>query len=369
MLINLKYGKHTTVRGINKSSRERRLEVDTVTVTEHRGGIPILNNDFRALAKALERYALGVGNASNATRSDYQRNTFASFGATIHNLDNPNYADVSPKGKQEGPYSNNPFIDGIVKAAEKAQLDTLSTAWSNHYDYDGQGRFHKTTVLVEFDRENEALILGLSAADVGSISTEELATAMGVEQAVESIKVRLELPEMPDQDLSVPLEQRQTFRLDCTPIAGVIKALVETFSDKKVQFKPEDLVSAFMKKSKYNEDEGSFTVSLGNGMLLTLSIEGGDRFVYPSGEKGWENLVDTREAEGSELVLPFPTRFNNKPVTDFGDVPIQTKNYTLIMSVGTNSPGGYELPLPMHTTVQLEKARAVAKFIDEEFKK
>jgi len=349
--------------------QEKSLNVATVTPTEYRGGIPIQNNDFKGLAIALEIYANGVGGASNATRHDYQLNRFASFGAAMHNLNNPNYADVSPKGKKEGSYSENPFIDGIVRAAKEAQLDIKTSQWSISYDDDGQGRFHKTSVYVKFDRQNKTLILGLNAAYAGDKVEVELAAAIGVERAVSSKGVRLELPEMPDQDLSVPLEKRQTFRLDCTPIAGVINAVVKKFSDEKVQFRPEDLVSAFMKKSEYNEDEGSFTVSLGNGMCLSLDINGGKRFVYPSSEKGWKNLVDTRKADGSELVLPFPTKSDiYEPVTDHGDDPKKINNYTLTMSVKRESEKSHS-QLPMHTTKQLEQAESVVKFIEEQFKK
>jgi hypothetical protein len=355
-----------------QEKREGGLEVVTVSRIENRHGIPIPNNDFDKLAKVLETYACGVGEASNATRNDYLRNT-AGFGAVVDYLHNPNYAGVSPKGaKQEESYSTNPFIERIVKAAKEAHRDPKRDRWFIHYDYDGWGRFLKTSVSVGFDRRNNTLILGLYAAYVGDKVEKELAAALGVERAISSMGVKLELPEMSDQDLSVPLDKRPTFRLNCAPIAEVINAVVEKFGDRgdrKVQFKPEDLVNAFMRKSKYNDDEGSFAVSLGDGMRLSLGIAGGDRFVFHPGESGWENLVDTRKAEGPVLVLPFPVRLEtNRPVTDYGDPPRQIRNYTLTFNVGGELDERGSV-LPLHTREQLDRANAVVKFIQEQFQK
>lgn len=346
---------------------EKSLEIASISTAEYRSGIPIPNNDFGALAKALETYAYGVGEASNATRNDYRRTANTSFNVASHKMDNPRYTEASPaEAKKEGPYSTNPFIDGIVKAAEEAHRDKKRGQWSKSYDYDGQGRFHKTSVDVAFDRENNALVLGLSAAYVGDKVEEELATALGTERAISSMGVKVELPDMADQDLSVPLEQRQTFRLDCAPLATAINSVVQKFGDPKMQFKPEDLAKAFMKKSKYNEDEGSFSVSLGDGISLSLSINGGYRFVYPKGEKGWENLVDTRKIEGSTLVLPFPTRSDiDEPLTDYSNPPKQIKNYSIAASIGRESEDRYSR-LPIHTKEQLEKGRAVVEYLKEQ---
>ena len=345
-----------------KLEREKNLEVASVSTTEYRRGIP-LPNDLKKLAQALDTFAYGVGEASNATRNDYRRTANTSFNVAFHQMDNPRYSEASPVGeKKEGPYSTNPFIDGIVKGVEEAGSKGREK-WSKSYDYDGQGRFHKTSVDVDFDKQNEALILGLSAAYVGDKVEEELATSLGVERAVSSMGVKIELPEMADQDLALPLEQRQSFRLDCTPLANVINSVLEKFRGQKSEIKPEDLVSAFMKKSEYNEDEGSFTVSLGSGMSLTLNISGGSRFVYPTDKKGWDNLVDTRKADGTAIVLPFPTRdVIDEPVTDHGKPPKQIKNYTLTMRIERESESKYSR-LSLHTKDQLEKAKAVTEFI------
>lgn len=316
-----------------KLEREKNLEIASISTTEYRRGIP-LQNDLKKLAQALDTFEYGVGEAS----------------------------------EKEGPYSTNPFIDGIVRGVEKAQSNGREK-WSKSYDYDGQGRFYKTSVDVDFDKQNEALILRLYAAYVGDKVEEKLAKNLGVERAVSSMCVKIELPEMADQDLKVPLEQRQSFHLDCAPLANAINSTLERFSDKKSEIKPEDLVNAFMKKSKDNEDEGSFTVSLGSGMSLTLDINGGYRFVYPTDEKGWENLVDTRKAEGTEIVLPFPTGSDiDEPVTDYSEERKQIKNYTLTMSIRRESESEYSR-LPLHTKEQLEKAKAVTEFIKGQFGK
>src|SRR3989338_9861124 len=99
---------------------QEKLEVASVATTEYRGGIP-LPNDLNILAQALDTFAGGVGGASSATRNDYGRTANTSFNVAFHNMDNPRYSEASPVGeKKEGPYSTNPFIDGIVKSVEEA---------------------------------------------------------------------------------------------------------------------------------------------------------------------------------------------------------------------------------------------------------
>lgn len=345
------------------------FEIVSIHTAEYRGGIPILNNDFNALARALEIYAEGVGPASNVTRDDYLRTARTSFNVALHFLTNPQYTEASPvKPGKKYEYSSNPFINDIVKKVREAYDDKKINGWSRSYDYDGQGRFHKTSVSVDFDRTNNALILRLYAAYVGDRVEKELATALGIERGVGSMVLTARLPDMPDQDLAVPLEQRPRFRLDCTPLAAIVNSVIRTHTNLK-PFSPEDLALAFMKKNKFNEDEGRFTVGLGDDLALTLEIHGGYRFVFPSGKRGWENLVDTRIVKGSILELPFPTGPDvDKPLMDYSNPPKQIRNYSLEAVVHRESEDKYSR-LPLHTTTQLNKGRAIIEQLRTEFQK
>lgn len=359
----------------NMVGRERakdpELEIASLSTSERREGIPIPDNDFHALAKALETYAAGVGEASNITSND-RIPTDSDITSNVA-LPEGKYSQYvkTPSADIKGPYSKNPFIDKIVRAVEEAHLDGKKR-WSKHYDYDGQGRFHKTSVNIAFDRENNTLILSLNAAYVTKDAVEEeLARALKIPRAVSNIVVKAGLPDMPDQDLSIPPEQRQTFQFDCAPLTTAVNSVVQKFGNPERQFKPKDLVKSFM-KSEHNRDEGLFTVKLKDGIVLTLNIYGGDRFVCPTGKKGLENFIDTRKRKGSTLILPFPTEIDiNKPFIDYYySVPAkEIKNYSIIANIERDSEDRDSRSLwqlPLHKKEQLEKARAVTKYFNEQ---
>lgn len=367
---------------VGEQEHEKNLEIASITTTEVCRGIVL--TDLNELAHTLEAYADGVGEASDATRDDYMRTARSSTNVGIHGIFNPRYAEASPADtEQGGAYSTNPFIDEIVKGVEEARSNGKKE-WSRHYDYDGQGRFHKTTVKVSFDEENHALILELNAAYVGDKVEEELAKALGVERAVRSMGVKIELPEMPHQDLSVPLEERETFRLDCAPIARVIDSVNKKFCGRDYDLTADTFVGIFMARNKFNHDMSScYGLSLGNGMRLNFGLNGGSRFVWPPttpvGERNddnRDNIVDTRRAEGTEIVLPYPTEEDSDKlaVTRDGE-PKQIRNYTITFNIAPE-PVGTEPDFsrltkeqPLLTTEQSEKAKAIIEYIQEQLAK
>lgn len=346
-----------------------KLEIASFTENEYRSGIPIPNDDFHKLAQALEIYAGGVGRASNATRDDYQRNQWASFHIAMHGLSNPQYADVKPDSKPfEGPFSTNRFINDIVTAARDA-YQANRDGWSKHFDYDGQGRFHKTTVEVDFDRDNHTLILELNAAYVGKEVEEELAASLGVERAINHMSLSLRLPDMADQDLTVPFSERQTFRLDCEPIAQAINHVVKNFGIKSKPISGTEVADLLMRKSEYNEDKGVIKVIIGI-VTLRIGISGAQRFAWLTEEYGWENLKDTRIQDGSAILLPFPADHMNidQPLLDYSQPRKPIRHYGVYFDVRRTSSSDYS-GLAMHTFSrrEMDAARMVIEDVKEAF--
>lgn len=343
------------------------LEIASYTESEYRSGIPIPNDDFHQLAQALEIYAGGVGKASNATRDDYQRNQLASFPIAMHGLSNPQYVDVKPDSNPfEGSFSTNRFINDIVTSARVA-YQANRDGWSKRFDYDGQGRFHKTTVEVNFDRDNHTLILKLNAAYVGKEVEEELAASLGVERAINHMSLSLRLPEMADQDFTVPFSERQTFRLDCEPIAQAINHVVKNFGIKSKPISGTEVADLLMRKSEYNEDKGDIKVIIGI-VTLRIRITGAQRFAWLTDKPGWENKKDTRIQDGSAILLPFPADHMNinQPLLDYSEPRRQIKHYQLDFDVRRTSSSDYS-GLPMHTFSrrEMDAARMVVEDVKE----
>ncbi|MBI2436553.1 MAG: hypothetical protein HYV41_02295 [Candidatus Magasanikbacteria bacterium] len=332
----------------------RELVIDSILRTEYRSGIP-LPIDFQRLAQALYDCAWGVGGDQK-----YRRST----------------SGFSPN-PDVGMYVDDSFINDIIQKIRVNFSREEEIGWHENFDYVNHP-FAKTSIKVDFDRENGALILGVLKSYTGKADEIELAEQLGVERAIFRKGVEINLPEMADQDLSLPFTERQTFRLDCVALAQVINTALNTsgVNEEKIEIKPADLVDAFTKptKDKIYSTNSKFTVSLGGGLCLTIEIRGGVRFVCPLVENtndiyNSEKLIDTRIADGTTVVLPFPTNVDaSKP--DFGgsEPPQQVKQYTLTIDiVRETKPGGVSPFLPMHTTEQLAKAVNVMKGILKQF--
>lgn len=352
----------SNIERLRRRSPESRLRIDSISLEEFRSGIPL--KDFESLAQALERYSRGVGEASKATHYDYLRTVSTNGSRLLFTPEFCQSSEVSAHGKVS--FSSDPLIDKTVRDAQMA-YNNLKSRFFLGFENVGQGRFRKTTVEIDFDRCSERpLILYLGAAYSGKKVEQELAEALKIERCVGSLKLRAELPRMADQDLSVPFEKRKTYRLDCVPVASIVNSVIQEHGYSGMEYSAKEIANLLMQKTNTNEDDGHVEVDLLQDLSFTLKIDGyGRRFVYlDRNTRGWENLVDTRRRVKSTLILPYPTsQYINEPVVVYGDSPSGGKNYTLTATIKRTTK------LPIHDQTQLEKARAIANLLKEQFGK
>ncbi len=154
------------------------LNITNVAISEYRSGIPL--QGWESVTSALNTYSKGGSRSSRATRNDLEKNV-AEMGGGL---------GLGLLFLSQGPRSA--FVEDMLQEA-KAGVDSRGR-WERHYDYDGQGVFHKTTVEVQKLAEvNNGYLLGLNAAYVGKAVEDGLAETLGVEQGLQWKSVKVEL--------------------------------------------------------------------------------------------------------------------------------------------------------------------------------
>jgi hypothetical protein len=274
---------------------KKELTVDGIKVEEHQSGIPLIGWD--SVRNALYAFAEGKSRASRATERHNinaysQMDPLAGFGFALRNN--------QVRGDQ--------FIDGMLEEAQP-QIESRGQ-WSRSYDYDGQGRFHKTTVeITTLPEQDDTYLLELNAAYVGKEVEEGLAEYLDVRRGLQWKNAEVEVN-----------SRNNTARIDFDNILGRLKGVRDKLTKPPTRslFRRDpqpsngkEIVDAIMKTDEYSSPkpvvlgtDGQLEVTLGLGRV-------GRRYEWQSGNPG-ENRY---QAEGGVLTVPLDTDYRDESKT------------------------------------------------------
>lgn len=297
------------------------LKVLGVDTNEYRNGIPLAG--WESIESALDTFASGASRGSRATEQ--------------HNIQA--FSELNPLAGFLFLQANN-WVSGssfVRKMLEEAKTGIQDRGkWSRHYDYDGQGVFHKTTVEITGLKEpKETYVLGLNAAYVGKEVEDGLAAHLGIEQGLQRKSVDIQIAPDGDKvrvDFDKVLAKLQTVKLERKavayhPIVDYLKltALTEGVSS-LFKEKPEsgenihesfpitgkDVVDYFMKTDNHGSSPDPLVLGIKGEVELTLALgRVGERFTYDQGERSESRW----NGEGSVLTTPLGTDYRNETVT------------------------------------------------------
>jgi hypothetical protein len=163
------------------------MRVIEVNTQQYYSGI--LVPDLVSVKMALYAYWNGVSSASNATRAEQP-------GLTLMMMD-----IIQSDG--------NRFVDDLFDKIQQAL--THRSQFSKSYDYDGAGRFLKTSVDVT--KVAQGFIVKFNAAYVGNKAEADIAAYLGVSRSLYWSKVLV----------SLDAAQNDQFSIDLRPILGALK--------------------------------------------------------------------------------------------------------------------------------------------------
>lgn len=153
------------------------MKVTNVKVEHYNRGIPL--KGWKSVRIALITYSQGHTASSQATRDNLIAATAqvgGAMGLGIYSLFDHARGSASS------------FVMEMLEEAESALKSRDS--WSRHYDYDGVGIFHKTSVDISIlDRKEDLYMLEVSAAYVGTKPEAGLAEELGIPQALRRYSV------------------------------------------------------------------------------------------------------------------------------------------------------------------------------------
>lgn len=237
------------------------LKITGVEVNEYRSGIPL--HGWESVTNAVGTYSTGRSRSSRTTRNDLERNAIQQGGPTGLFLVMATTGDRSS------------FVQEMLKEAE-ADIKERGR-WERHYDYDGQGVFHKTTVKIQRLLElKDGYLLGLSAAYVGKEVEDGLAERLGIEQGLQWKSV----------DVGLAPEDNQ-FRIDFAQVVDRLQPMVANLTQPKGRKRISGLNVAnyFMSTDKWGEPAINFVLGLKDGVEVTLDIGRVERrFKYENGK-------------------------------------------------------------------------------------
>jgi hypothetical protein len=262
------------------------LSITGVETTEYRSGIPL--QGWESVASALNTYSKGGSRSSRVTRNDLEKNIVEMGGGLGLGL----------LFLSQGPRSD--FVEDMLDEA-KAEVDSRGR-WERHYDYDGQGVFHKTTVEVKrlFDIK-DGYLLGLSAAYVGKAVEDGLAETLGVEQGLQWKSVHMGLtPEGSNQ-----------FRINFDQVIDRLQPVVADLAQPKGRNRVSGMVVAnyLMGTTEWREQARDFVLGFKDGVEVTLDLGRVERrFDYKNG-----NLIaDNWKQEGPVLTGLLDTDYEDE---------------------------------------------------------
>lgn len=288
---------------MNKSE----LKIKSVNTLEFRSGIPI--QSWENVKSALEAY--GNGTTKSKTAKDHNiktyRNSYGGIGAALFKIGN--------SMNQES------FVDKLLQDA-KPSVDNRGR-WSRHYDYDGPGNFHKTTVGIRrLPNLEDGYLLSLDAAYVGKQTEDGLARALGIEQGLlwKSVEVKL-VPEGKNfrinfddvADRLRPLYE-ELEQIPAQDARNFTQGLVEVARGEQLSEKSaltgEAIVRTFLlTNSDYTSGPYPFVLGIKNGVEVSLRIEGvSDRFNWRKGNEKEELW----QVEGAILHGPRAEIYSNR---------------------------------------------------------
>lgn len=258
------------------------MKVTNVTVDHYSRGIPL--KGWKSVRIALLTYSKGQTASSRATQ-DNQVAAMTQVGGAM------GLGIYALFEQARGPESS--FVMEMLKEAESALKNRDS--WARHYDYDGVGIFHKTSVDISIlDRKEDLYMLEISAAYVGTQPEIDLAEQLGIPLALQRYSVIVQ----------VESEDETHFAID---FGQIMPAISKLYANNK-RDSGQEIASHFMSGDKYHDpkpwplyidEKTSFTLAPGR-------VE--QRFVY---EKPGEP-IDTWENEGSILRGLLDTSYEDR---------------------------------------------------------
>jgi hypothetical protein len=305
------------------------MKLTQVLVEHYDRGIPI--EGWENVRKALYLYAAGTPKSGRETRHNFENNLEKVGVLALGML----FLTEASSGLRP-----NDFVDEMLSEA-KACLQT-SDNWEEHYDYNGQGYFHKTSVHIEvLDREKELYLLELNAAYVGDKPEAELAEYLGIPRALRYYTVKVQTEP----------KDKTHFAFDFEKIVRALDGLLKanTFTGKKI-------VEYFMGGDRYNVSKG-YPLYMDDDFRIDLELDKVERrFNYRGG-----NLIDTWKARGSVLKGLLYASYST-------DGPKKLPP-SFCLRLSSSSVDRYGLNLPIYDADIKDKLDIKAHAIEDAFKK
>lgn len=246
------------IENINKITR--------VEVTESHSGIPLLG--WESVSNALNTFSTGKSRSSKVTRNDLERNAIQKGGPIGLFLVMATTEDRSS------------FVERMLQEA-KAGVDSRGR-WERHYDYDGQGVFHKTSVGVQRLPElKDGYLLELNAAYVGKEVEDGLAETLGIEQGLQWKSVEVGLTPEGNQ-----------FKIDFTQVVYRLQSVTTGLTQPKGRQRISglDVANYFMSTNEWAEPATNYVLGLQDEIEVTLNLgRVASRFEYSHGKIAADN--------------------------------------------------------------------------------
>lgn len=297
------------------------LNITGVKVSEYRSGIPLQGWDN--VESALRQYESGA--AKRRTAMDHN---IKAYGDSYGELGAALFIFGNSQGRES-------FVDELLQEARPSVQNRGQ--WSKHYDYDGPGRFHKTSVEIKaLPNTENGYLLGLNAAYVGKEVEDGLAEALGIEQGLQWKSVNVELaPEETDfrVDFDAVADRLKLFyeELDPAPTlepGGFRQRLVETVKGEQPAEKPEltgeAIVRTLLATDEYTSGSNPFVLGIKDGVEVSLNLgRVGDRFNWRGGDRNEELW----KAEGTILSGPLAESYSDRGGLEVPSIIVSIEPY------------------------------------------
>lgn len=299
------------------------LSITGVKISEYRSGIPL--KGWENVESALKVFESGAARKSNAVLDHEVKaygDAYGGLGAALFLL-----------GNSQG---RGTFVDELLKEARPSVQNRGQ--WQRHYDYDGPGRFHKTSVEIKaLPNLEDSYLLGLNAAYVGKDVEDGLAETLGVEQGLQWKSVNVELEPVGTNfrvnfdavaDRLKPLYEE----LDPAPtpeLRGFRQRLVEVVRGEqpteKPEFTGEAIVRTLLATDEYTSGSNPFVLGVKDGVEVSLNLgRVGDRFNWRNGNRSEELW----QVEGAVLSGPLAESYSDKGGLEIPSLTVSIKPFS-----------------------------------------
>ncbi len=262
------------------------MKIEKVTQSGHISRIPL--EGWKNVGEALIAHDSGLLKSSRATQDNLKEaigSQGGGMGGVLLALTGARNAQGFVKKLLDG-------MEVVLKSHDH---------FSKHFDYDGMGTsFFKTSVEVTvLDRKKELYLLGLNAAYVGDKPEEELAKYLGVERALYSQQVTVQIDSLPDDRCAFDFE-------------AILRKLDEVLDTKKL--KGADVVKAFLAADTW--DTPNYLFKTDEGLTVKLGFGRVERRIKMDEKR---NETDTWRAKGAilncELDESYETKGKKEPAS------------------------------------------------------